>query len=317
MAWKIVTTCDLSDTPKAVNILNKVGELVQLNNDKLIVMNEIEDCDAYMPGAALRVDKELLDNAKVLKLIGAPSTGTDHLDIDLIKKRGIKLFHLAQEYDLIKSFTATSELAFGLILSLIRRIPEALENAKEGIWAREYFTGFQLYGKTLGILGLGRLGKISARIGKGFGMRVIAYDIKDINADGVENVNFKTLLSESDILTIHIHLTPESENMINRDAIKSMKTGAILINTSRGKIINENALIEALNNGHLAGAGLDVIDGEWLSRKELLRHPLIQYAKEHKNIIIVPHIGGATFESVHGARVFMAKKMAEFIRTNW
>ena len=316
MSWKIVSTCDLSNIPEAVNMLNNVGELIQVDSDKSSVMDAIKYCDAYMSDARIKVDKEFLDNAPKLKLIGSPNTGTDHLDVDLIKARGITLFHIAKEFELINSFTATSELAFGLMLSLIRKIPQAIETAKKGIWARDYFTGFQLYGKTLGVLGLGRLGKISARIGNGFGMKVIAHDIKDIKVDGVVNVDFKTLLAESDILTIHIHLTPETENLINEDVIRSMKRGAILINTSRGRIISESALLKALKEGYLAGAGLDVIDGEWLSREELLKHPLIQFAQEHSNLIIVPHIASATSESIYGARLFMTNKIAKFILSN-
>ena len=184
MSWKIVSTCDLSNIPEAVNMLNNVGELIQVDSDKSSVMDAIKYCDAYMSDARIKVDKEFLDNAPKLKLIGSPSTGTDHLDVDLIKARGITLFHIAKEFELINSFTATSELAFGLILSLIRKIPQAIETAKKGIWARDNFTGFQLYGKTLGVLGLGRLGKISARIGNGFGMKVIAHDCKGFNFNG-------------------------------------------------------------------------------------------------------------------------------------
>ena len=124
-------------------------------------MNEI---DAYLASASIRIDAEFLDHAPQLKVIGSPSTGTDHMDVAEIKRRGITLYDISKEYDLINSFSATSELAFTLLLALNRRLIPAQCDAKQGLWTRERFTGFQLQGKTLGIVGLGRLGKISARI---------------------------------------------------------------------------------------------------------------------------------------------------------
>ena len=141
-------------------------------------------------------------------------------------------------------------------------------------------------------------------------MNVIAHDIQPISAPQVRMVDFDTLLRKSNVLTIHIHLTPESDGLIGRDAFARMKRSAILLNTSRGRIVHEASLLEALAGGRIAGAGLDVIDGEWLSDEVRVAHPLVAYAREHDNLLIAPHIGGATVESIDGARVFMAKKVA-------
>jgi D-3-phosphoglycerate dehydrogenase len=165
----------------------------------------------------------------------------------------------------------------------------------------------------LGILGLGRLGKITARIGGGFGMNVIAYDPADIDVEGVEAVSFDELLRQSDVLTIHIHLRPETDGLIGKNAFASMKPNCILINTSRGRIVNEGDLLQALKEKQIAGAALDVVDGEWLSQEELSKHPLIEYSRIHNNLLIVPHIGGSTQESIYGARVFMARKVAKYL----
>jgi D-3-phosphoglycerate dehydrogenase len=315
MGWKILSTVDISGAPEARAAAEAVGELICLPADREQVLAVMKDVDAYLASASVIIDAEFLDHAPNLKVIGSPSTGTDHMHLAEIDRRGITRFDIAKEYDLINSFSATSELAFGMLLALNRGIVPAQAQAKQGIWARERFTGFQLLGKTLGILGLGRLGKISARIGQGFGMKVIAHETADVEAPGVEMVGFEELLQRADVLTIHIHLRPETDGMIGRDAFKLMTPNAILLNTSRGRIVDEAALLEALETNQIAAAGLDVVDGEWLSQDHLREHPLIAYSRTHNNLLVLPHIGGATSESIYGARVFMANRLAQFIRS--
>jgi D-3-phosphoglycerate dehydrogenase / 2-oxoglutarate reductase len=313
MSRTIVNTLDLSGAPEAVAALQAVGHLISLPPERGEVLLAMAEADAYLASASVIIDEEFLDAAPRLRIIGSPSTGTDHMDLATIDRRGIVRFDIARELDLINSFTATSELAFGLLLALNRHLKPALAAADRGDWARERFTGFQLSGKTLGILGLGRLGKISARIGHGFGMTVIAHDVLPIEASGVRMVDFDTLLTESDVLTVHVHLTKQTEGIIGERAFARMKRNAILINTSRGRIVDEAALLKALESGRIAGAGLDVIDGEWLTDAERAAHPLVMYARAHHNLLISPHIGGATIESIYGARVFMARKVADWL----
>ena len=156
---------------------------------------------------------------------------------------------------------------------------------------------------------------LSARIGNGFGMRVLAYDIKKTKKENyVKMVNLESLIKRSDIITIHIHLNKYTENLINYEFLKKMKNNAFLINTSRGKIINEEDLLIALKKNLIRGAGLDVIDGEWLDDETRKKHKLIAYARKHSNLLITPHIGGATEESIYYSRVFMAKKIAKKIK---
>ncbi len=310
MTFRILNTLDLAGCPEAVAAFDGIGVIESLAPDYGTVLSRIGEFDAYLASAAVPVDEPMVRAAKRLKVIGSPSTGTDHLDKAAIATAGIPCFDIAQEYDLIWSFSATSELAFGLILALNRGLCRAAKAARAGDWARERFTGFQLAGKTLGILGLGRLGQISARIGQGFGMRVQATDVRDVRAPGVARVDFDTLFSTSDVLTIHVHLTPETEGLVDARALALMRPGAILINTSRGRIVDEAALLNSLRAGRIR-AGLDVIDGEWMEDKSA--HPLVRYAREHDGLIITPHIGGATTESIYGARVFMARRVADFL----
>jgi D-3-phosphoglycerate dehydrogenase len=312
MSWCILNTLDLSGAPEACAALEAVGALTHLPAEREAVLARIGEFDAYLASAEVRIDAGFLAAAGRLRVIGSPSTGTDHMDTDAIRAAGVEVFDIARERALINSFTATAELAFGLILSLARHLPPALAAARQGDWARERFSGFQLSGKTLGILGLGRLGTISARIGQGFGMRAIAHDIREVSAPGVGMVGFEALLEEADALTIHVHLTAATRGLIGAAALARMKPTALLINTSRGAVLDEAALLAALRDGGIAGAGLDVIDGEWLTEKQ--DHPLIAYARESENLVISPHIGGATVESIHGARVFMARKLANYLR---
>ena len=165
---------------------------------------------------------------------------------------------------------------------------------------------------TLGILGYGRLGCMVADYGKAFRMRVLACDIRPVDmAPAVERVGFDQLLAESDVLSIHIHLTEENRRLINAAALAKMKRGAVLINTSRGAIVDEAALLQSLTSGHLAGAGLDVIEGEW--RNDLANHTLIQYAAANQNLIIVPHIGGITLEAQRMVYAHTAEKLARYL----
>ena len=310
--YRVLNTLDMSRCPEALALFSGVATVDTLPWDYQAVSECISNYDAYLASTSVPVDAALVSRGRRLKVIGSPATGTDHLDLAAIRAAGIACFDIKNELDLLSGFSATSELAFTLLLALNRRLVEATMAVAAGDWARERFAGFQLLGKTLGILGLGRLGSISARIGRGFGMRVIAHDPHNVAVEGVEMVDFDTLLRESDAVTIHVHLNPETRHFIDQRAISMMKPNAILLNTSRGGLVDETVLLEALKGGRIAAAGLDMIDGEWMDN--ISEHPLICYARENHNLLITPHIGGATHESIYGARVFMARKVADYLR---
>lgn len=302
----------MSGCPDALNVFDGIGKVDTVEADYEKVYSVIADYDAYLPSLKVPIDAEMVAQCRKLRVIGTPSTGTDHLDLVAIKDAGIDCFDIATEFDLINGFTATSELAFGALLALNRKICEGRQSVLSGSWGREEYTGFQLLGKTLGIVGLGRLGAISARIGNGFGMKVIATDVRDVSAPNVEMVDFDTVISEADVLTLHVHLRENTRGMISHKVLTSMKPNVIILNTSRGALIDEVALLNALQNKQISGACLDLIDGEWLN--DVRDHPLVKYAQNNNNLMIVPHIGGATHESIYGARVFMAKKVAEYLQ---
>ncbi len=281
--------------------------------DYRFLADNIARYHAYYASAHVRSDRAILERAENLKIIATASTGTDHIDVAYAKSSGIQVLDLAREYELLDSFSATAELGWCLLLSVMRHVPESIAAARKGIWARQKYTGTQLLGKTIGILGYGRLGRMTARMAMGFRMNVLACDIKKVNEPGIEQVDFATLLCRSDIISIHVHLNDDTRNMISEKQIKKMKKGVILINTSRGAILDEKAVLAGLESGQIGGAGLDVIHGEW--DEDLFCHPLIKYSREHENLIITPHIGGSTTESVEGAREFMAKKMVQALKS--
>ena len=311
---KILCTVDLKLAPETRDLLQKIADLECIAGTPAALTEHVGDCDAYFGNADVRLDANAIAAARRLKVVATPSTGTDHIDKDALRKRGIALLSLTTEYALLDTFTATAECAWGLLIACMRRIPAALDAVRRGDWARERFTGRQLSEKTLGVVGVGRLGKMVVEYGKAFRMRVLGCDPKPIRIAGVEQVGFDALLSRSDVISIHVHLTDSTRGMFSREAFGKMKPGAVLINTSRGAIVDETALLEGLESGRIAAAGLDVIHGEWMD--DITKHPLVRYAQSHDNLVITPHVGGATVESIAGARTFMARKLVEYIQKN-
>ena len=271
--------------------------------------------DGFIIRLGHKIDDEVLASAKRLKVIVSATTGLDHIDLQLSAAKHIDVLSLRGEVEFLESITATAELTWGLLLSVMRKIPAANAHVLEGGWDRDRFKGLDLSGRRLGIVGLGRLGRQVARYGNVFGMTVAAYDPSPRKREpGVEMVaTLKSLASQSDILTVHAPLSAETVSLISAEVLSALPVGAIIINTARGRILDEGALLEGLESGHLGGAGLDVL-GE-----EPPRHTtkaLIEYAKSHKNLIISPHIGGATHDAMAKTEVFMAQKLVRWMEQN-
>jgi D-3-phosphoglycerate dehydrogenase len=313
MSWNILNMTDASEFPEALDALRRIGQVTSLPPDANVLRERIGEFDAYIAALAVRADRAILDRATRLRVIATPTTGLDHLDLDAMRERGIHLISVREDREFLDRVTSTAEMTWCLLLSLIRQLPWAFDAARRGDWARDRFRGHQLSGMTLGILGYGRLGRIVAEYGKAFRMRMLACEIRPVDmAPEIERVSFDKLLDESDVLSIHIHLTEENRKLIDARALARMKPSAVLINTSRGAIIDETALLQSLTEGRLAGAGLDVIEGEW--RDDLAGHPLIQYANAHENLIISPHVAGATLEAQRMVLAHTAEKLARYLR---
>ncbi len=294
------------------HILDGVAEWDEIGVDQEALDRRLPEYDAFYLTLGLLLREGLIRRCPRLKLVVAGSTGTDHIDCDALKELGIDLLSLKYDTEFLSKVSATAEQAWALMLAVIRHVPAAFDSVKRGEWDRTKFRGTQLRGKTFGILGYGRLGRIIQDFALGFHMRVLANDVKDFEpAPGVEKVDLETLLQESDVLSIHIHLTPENYHFMNRERIFKMKKGAVLINTARGACVDEAALIEALEREHLAGAGVDVLENEW--EMDIARHLMARYARTHENLVISPHLAGATYESMNMSTEFCMHKLKRVI----
>ena len=304
---KILVTIEQFN-PEAKKILERLGEVEYRQGF-------LSDGEIIIVGLGLRIDKEVITAAPKLKLIATATTGLDHIDVGYAQEKGIKVVSLQGED--LKEITGTAELAFGLILSLVRRIPESFNDIKAGNWDRKKFLGNNLAGKMLGIIGLGRLGSIMAKYGQAFGMSVMAYDSRKEAVGNAQLVDFDTLLAKADIISIHAPLNGQTVNMFNESVFKKMKDSAYLINTARGAIVNETDLLAALESKIVAGYAADVLSGEVEFKKDASGHPLVKYAKIHDNIIITPHIGGYTVESRAMTDVIIAKKVHDLAKKDF
>lgn len=279
----------------------EVEEKPGITNEELKKI--INHYDVLIVRGRTKVTKDLIENATNLKLIGRVGVGLDNIDVEAAEKRGIKVINTPQ-----MSTIAVAELTMSLILNLLRKTYYAIESMKKGLWEKKSLYGNELFGKTLGIIGFGRIGKAVAERARAFGMKVIAYDIS-LDQESLERIgvigvsSLEELLKSSDIISLHVPLTKDTKHMINSSTIALMRTGAYIINTSRGEIINTKDLLEALKSGKLAGAALDVFENE--PPKEPWEKELIQLP----NVITTPHIGAQTYE----AQIEGAKIMAESI----
>lgn len=252
----------------------------------------VKGCSGILSLLTDRMDAEVMDEAgPQLKIISNMAVGYDNIDLDAARLRGLVVTNTP---DILTETTA--DLAFALMLAVARRIPEServLRSGKWQTWSPMFMTGMDAYGKTLGIVGMGRIGEAVARRAKGFGMRILYYNRQPrMNVDrelGTEWTDLKTLMGESDYVTILVPLTEETHHLIGEAELAMMKPTAVLVNVGRGPVVDEGALVRALANHEIWGAGLDVYEHEPLA----LNHPLLSL----DNVVLLPHIGSAGIET--------------------
>jgi D-3-phosphoglycerate dehydrogenase / 2-oxoglutarate reductase len=310
---KILLSESKDFSPIATKILSEIGDVFLEDLSKTELIDAIESVDILWVRIRHHIDEAVFKKAKNLKYIVSPTTGLNHIDIEAANQNGVKILSLKGEFEYLKNIRATAEHTIGLILALLRNIPEASKHTAGGLWCRDLFKGSELYGKTIGLIGFGRIGKIVAKYLMAFDLTVLATDTKCIEGDlsHVKFVTFPEILAKSDILSIHIDLNQESIGLFGKDTFSQMKKGALLINTSRGEVIQESCLLDALENKKLAGAALDVLCDEHLGITK--DNPLILYSRCYDNLLITPHIGGCTQESMESTEIFMAKKLQYFL----
>ncbi len=293
---------------EGVEILKKEGfEVIDLTGiPKEELVNHVADLDALIVRSATKIRKEIIDAAKNLKVIGRAGVGLDNIDVEYAKSKGIKVINTPGATSI-----SVAELTIGLLLAVMRKIAYADREMRKGAWPKKVCKGIEMYGKTLGIIGIGRIGREVAKRARAFGMRVIYYDVyrpdKAIEKElGIEFRELDTLISEADVITVHVPLVPETKHMINRERIERMKDGAIIINAARGGIVDEDALYDALKSGKLYGAALDVYENEPLKESKLF---------ELDNVVLTPHIGAQTKEGQTRAGIEVARKIAETLKS--
>lgn len=255
---------------------------------------------------AKRIDEEFLASFPNLEWLVTPTTGQNHLDHSALTNAGVKVLALTRETAFLDSIRATAEHTLALLLALLRKLPAAVESVNSGEWDRYPFKGREIAGSTAFLIGYGRLGRQMHGIYEALGARVIATDIV---SGRVPEAMFKTLesgLAEADIVSIHVNLAPETIGLIGQKELACVNPDAVLVNTSRGEIIDQRALFEALRSGRLSGAAIDVLHGE----PEPVTPEVLAAIKEFETrLVITPHISGFTWNSLERVEVFMSEKL--------
>jgi D-3-phosphoglycerate dehydrogenase len=270
------------------------------------LLQAISDAEGLVIRSGTKVTADVLRAAACLRVIGRAGIGVDNVDVRTATEHGVVVCNTPEGNNV-----TTAEHAVALLVSLARHIPQATASLKSGRWDKGRFTGMELYNRTLGVVGLGNIGRIVAQRGQGLGMRVIAYDphitVEVAAKLDVELVGFEELLSRSDAITVHVPRTKETDGLLSTEAFARVKPGVLLVNAARGGIVNEAALLEALESGQVAGAALDVFESEPPPGD----HPLLQ----HEAVICTPHLGASTDQAQRNVAVAVAEQVRDFLLT--
>ena len=297
-SYRILVADELS--AEGMQLLNQAGEVVvKKGMDEATLRDTLPPFHALVVRSATKVTARSLDLAENLAVIGRAGIGIDNVDLEAATERGIVVMNTPEA-----GAVTTGEHALALLMSLARRIPAADSSMKQGRWEKSGLTGSEISGKTFGIIGLGRIGRVVAERGKGLCMKVVAYDpyVSEEQAPiGVQLMDLDDLLGCSDFVTVHVPLSDQTQHLLNAQRLQSMKPGAYLIHAARGGIVDESALCDVLESGHLAGAALDVYEEEPLGEA----HPL----RKFPNVVLTPHLGASTAEAKRNVSLDMAKQI--------
>ncbi len=296
MSYKIGYVGAAEGFEETARVFQSKGEVVHLDATAESISAFFHEGDGLLDASMkTTISDEMIRKAPALKIISCATTGSDHIKRGEIDKRSIPVRTLKEDRKLLLNITPAAELSWSLLMACARKLPAAAADVLAGNWVREDFPGIMLHGKTLGLVGLGRLGTWMSRYARAFGMKVIGYDpFIDSYPEGVEAVALADLAGASDFLSVHVHLSDETAGLVSRKILETCKPGMIVINTSRGALLDQSALLDGLKSGRIGGAGLDVLEGE----PEIDKHPLVEYARNHDNVIITPHCGGFSPDAV-------------------
>jgi D-3-phosphoglycerate dehydrogenase len=275
------------------------------------VQTHIKTCDALLDASMkIRITDFMIASAANLKIISCATTGSDHIERGELNRRNIPVRTLREDSALLLNLTPAAELSWALLMACARNLPAAVRHVLSGGWDRELFPGIMLNGKRIGIVGCGRIGTWMSRYARAFGMNIVGYDplITDYPAH-IQSLPLEELARTSDFISIHVPLTDHTTGLFSKKHFEMIKPGAILINTSRGAVVDETAMLEALESNRLGAAGLDVLTDEPGIEKSLL----LRYAQTHDNLIITPHCGGFSHDAVKIVCRRAAEKIVEHL----
>ena len=259
--------------------------------------------DVIITRLKAQIDSQFLNNYPYLKFILTATTGLNHIDLPECTKRGIQVISLRGEFDFLSGIAATAEHTIGLMLAILRNIPQSFNDVQLNHWDRMRFKGHELKGRNLCILGFGRLGIQVAHIAEAFGMNIQCFD-KTKSDQYPTTTDLSKALTNSDIVSIHLPYNADTHHLLKFESIMKTNPGAFIINTSRGQIIKEYDLVQCLTNGHLAGVAVDVLEDEF----NISASPLLEYSLHNTNALITPHVGGCTYESMEATEIFIAQR---------
>ena len=266
-----------------------------------------QSCSVFLDASMkVPIDREAIGSAPDLELIVTASTGANHIDGEALEQRNIPLLTLKGQTELLHSLTPAAELSWALIMSCARHLRGAYHHVESKGWDRTMFPGLMLKGKTMGIIGFGRIGGWVARYANAFDMKILCYDPCITKVENyVKMVDLENLVSSSDVISIHVHLSSETEKILNKDIIGKFKKGSVFVNTSRGELTDENALVDALKSKRITAVGVDVLCDE----SDITESPLWKYAQDHNNVHITPHIGGFCPDAVKAVVAFSSERI--------
>lgn len=296
-----IVVCDGVDKA-GVEILKEhfeVDERKKLDENELIELLSSGGYAGIIVRSATKITSKVIEVSKNLRVIGRAGIGVDNIDVKAATEKGIVVMNT------LGAANTTAEHTIALLFSVARKIPQAYESVKNGRWEKERFVGRELYGKTIGVIGLGNIGKRVAEISKAIGMNVIFYD-PYVDDPRFEKVSFDDLLARSDIITVHVPLNEKTKGLIGENEIKKMKDGVIIINCARGGIIDESAVSKYVDEGKILGAAFDVFSKEPITPD----NPLIGKA----NVVLTPHLGASTVEGQRNASVEICNKIVKFLK---
>ncbi len=294
-----------------------MGQVVFSDLDREGLKRSLPGVDVLFVRLRNYIDAEIMDLAPNLRAIVSPTTGLGHIDTEAAAARGVEILSLQNAGSVLNDVRATAEHTIGLILAMLRHIAEAVNHTRLGHWDRDLFRGREIHRKNVGIVGYGRLGRIVARYLLAFDARVLATDRPDWHGSadaGVIMMPLPDLLRQSDIVSLHVNVTPSTRGFFGRACFEAMKPNAYFVNTARGELIDEDALLEALVSGRLAGAALDVLSSEQMRGSS--QPSLVTYAEKHSNLILTPHIGGCTVESMDQTERFLASRLCAWLSSS-